>query len=66
MELFKTVPAYSWLFFIFTNTEIYAEKYKIRRNVKTTFDKFFRCIAHFGFNCMQFILDWTKKFRVPL
>ena len=41
MELFETVPAYSWLFFIFANTEIYAEKYKIRRNVKTTFDKFF-------------------------
>jgi len=45
MELFETVPAYSWLFFIFANTEIYAEKYKIRRNVKMTFDKFFRCIA---------------------
>ena len=28
MELFKTVPAYSWLFIIFANTEIYVIQYK--------------------------------------
>ena len=37
MELFKTVPACSWLF-------IYFRKYK------TTFDKFFPSIAYLGFN----------------
>ena len=25
MELFKTVPAYSWLFIYFANTEIYGK-----------------------------------------
>ena len=52
MELIKPVPAYSWLFIIFANTEIYVKLYKTYwKNVKTTFDKFFQCIAHLGFNC---------------
>ena len=28
MELIKPVPAYSWLFIIFANTEIYVKLYK--------------------------------------
>ena len=58
MELFITVPAYSWLF-IFANTEIYVQYYKTHwKIVKTTFNKFFRCMTHLGVNCMKFLFTF--------
>ena len=53
MELFKTVPAYSRHLFIFANTKIYVK-----------FDKFFRCIAHLGFNCSKLKKVGNQKFHM--
>ena len=41
--------------FIFANTEIYVKNYTTdRKIVKTTFDKFFRCMAHLGLKTVQY------------
>ena len=46
LKLFPHIHGY---LFIFANTEIYVKKYKTQI-VKTTFNKFFWCMAHLGFN----------------
>ena len=44
LKLFPHIHGY---LFIFANTEIYEMKYKTHwKIVKTTFDKFFRCIRY--------------------
>ena len=52
MEPFKTVSAYSWLFIHFRKYWNLSKTFNTRWIiVKTTLIKFFRCMAHLGFNC---------------
>jgi len=47
---------------IFANTEIYVKQYKPHwKIVKTTFHKFFRCMAHLVFNCKFYKLVCLKR-----
>ena len=56
LKLFPHIHGY---LFIFANSEIYVIKYKTQwKIVKTTFDKFFRCIRYWGFHC-----SLIKEFR---
>jgi len=62
MYLFKTFPAYQWLFIHFRKYwDLRLIVKKTVKIVKTTFNKFFRCIAHLGFNCSKSFVALQKS-----